>query len=54
MATLRDETKWMEGTDDKAVKELEKLQGSDADRKHVEPALRGQIEELGNKLRKGQ
>jgi hypothetical protein len=44
----------MESTDDKAIKELEKPQGSDADRKHVETALRDQIEELGNKLRKGQ
>jgi len=34
-----------------AVKELEKqLQGSDAGRKHVEAALRGQIEDLNNKV----
>jgi len=41
------------GTDDEAINDLEKLQESDADRKHMEAALHDQIEELGNKVRKG-
>jgi len=34
----------------KAINEVEKLQGSDADREHVEADLSGKTEELGNKL----
>jgi hypothetical protein len=40
----------MGGHTTKAIEEVEKLQESDADREHVEGALSGQIEELGNKL----
>jgi hypothetical protein len=40
--------KWEDTT--KAIKEIEKLQESDADGEHVEDAISGQIKELGNKL----
>jgi hypothetical protein len=51
-ATLRGQIKEMEkdGTDAEDIKELEKPQGSDAERKAVEAAVRGHIEDLGNKV----
>ena len=43
-------SKWEGGNILKGIQEVERLQGSEADREHMEAVLSGQIEKLSNKL----